>query len=211
MNDKFFTNNVFTIKDVEFLNKEIAYQGYFQVKKYLLKHRLFAGGWSKPFAREVFERGHAAAVLLYDPNLHKMVLIEQFRIGSVGHTNNPWLLELVAGIIENPSETAEQVAIRETQEEAGLEILSLIPICDYWASPGGSTEKVALFCARIDASLAGGFHGLVEESEDIRVLVFEVAEVYNLLATGQICNAATIIAVQWFQLHEQEIRQRWKR
>lgn len=202
-------SSVFTSKDVEVLNKETVYQGYFRIEKYTLKHRLFRGGWSESFIRELFERGHAAAVLLYDPVLHKIVLIEQFRIGTLGHTDNPWLLELVAGIIDDPSETTEQVAVRETQEEAGLEILDLLPICDYWVSPGGTTERVALFCARVDASQAGGWHGLAEESEDIRVLVFDVAEVYKLLATGQICNAATIIAVQWFQLHEQEVRQKW--
>ena len=201
-------NNGFTAKDVEILSKEIAYQGYFRIEKYTLRHRLFRGGWSTPFTRELFERGHAVAVLLYDPKLHKIVLIEQFRIGALGKTDNPWLLELVAGIIE-PGETTSEVAIRETQEEAGLHIFEMLPICNYWASPGGSTEKVTLFCAKVDASLAGGLHGLAEESEDIRVLVFEVDEVYKLLAAGKICNAPTIIAVQWFQLHEQEVRNKW--
>lgn len=198
----------FSAKDVEVINKETVYQGYFQIEKYTLRHRLYQGGWSKPFTRELFERGQAVGILLYDPDLQKIVLIEQFRIGALQQTDNPWLVELVAGIIE-PGEFMEQVAIRETEEEAGLQISEMIPICDYFASPGGSTEKVTLFCAKVDASVAGGFHGLAEESEDIRVLVFDVHEVYELLATRMFCSAPIIIAVQWLQLHEHEIRQKW--
>lgn len=201
--------NPFTAKDVAILKKETVYQGYFQIEKYTLRHRLYQGGWSKPFVREVFERGHAAAVLLYDPVLHKIVLIEQFRIGALGNTNNPWLLELVAGMIE-PGENPEQVAIRETQEETGLHTSQMIPICNYWASPGGSTEIVTLYCAKIDASQAAGFHGLLEECEDIRVLVFEVQEVYALLEAGKIYNGAAIVAIQWFKLHAEEVRKQWQ-
>lgn len=198
----------FSDTDVEVLQQETVYQGYFQIKKYLLRHRLFAGGWSQPFVREVFERGHAAAVLLFDPILDKMVLVEQFRIGTLGLTSNPWLLELVAGIIDK-DETETQVAIREAKEEAGLTILDLIPIYDYWVSPGGSTERLRLFCGRVDASKAGGVHGLAEESEDIRVWVLNPNEVYQALATGRINNALSIIAIQWFQLHEAEVRKLW--
>lgn len=203
------SNPVFTSSDVTILEKKAVYQGYFRIDKYVVKHRLFRGGWTKPFAREVFERGHAAAALLYDPNLNKIVLIEQFRIGAIAaQSDQPWLLELVAGIIET-GETPEQVAIRETQEEAGLQVKAIIPICEYWVSPGGTSEKVAVFCAQVDASQANGIHGLEEESEDIRVHCFDVAEVYQLLAQGHICNAPTIIAVQWLQLHEREVRAKW--
>lgn len=199
-----------TTADVEVLREETMYRGYFSIRKFTLKHRLFAGGWSKPFQREIFERGHAAGVLLYDPILHKIVLIEQFRIGTLGATQNPWLLEIVAGIIET-NETGEQVAIRETQEEAGLEVLDLIPICNYWVSPGGTSEHVALFCGRVNAANAQTICGVADENEDIRVHTFNVNKVYELLASGQICNAATIIAIQWFQLNEEKINRQWKK
>lgn len=204
------TSLTLTAADVEIIHQETVYRGYFAIKKFTLKHRLFAGGFSKPFQREVFERGHAAGVLLYDPELHKIVLIEQFRIGTLGATHSPWLLEIVAGIIDK-DETAEQVAIRETQEEAGLEILDLISICNYWVSPGGTSEQVALYCGRVNAANAQGIFGLADESEDIRVHVFDVNKVYELLATGQINNAATIIAVQWFQLNAAKIKQQWQK
>jgi ADP-ribose pyrophosphatase len=199
----------FTTKDVEVLEQHTAYQGYFRIEKYRLRHRLFNGEWSKPLTREIFERGHAVGVLLFDPKLNKIVLIEQFRMGALGKAENPWLMELVAGII-GKNETAEQVAKRETKEETNLELLDLISIRQkYWASPGGSTETVSLFCGRVDASNASGIHGLVDEGEDIRVSSMDVADVYQAIEDGRINNALSIIAIQWFQLHEQQVRAKW--
>lgn len=198
----------FNKDDVEIVQKDAAYQGYFRIDHYTVKHRLFAGGWSKPLSREVFERGHAAAALLFDPQLNKVVLIEQFRSGLLSSTQSPWLTELVAGIIET-GETAEQVVLRETDEEADLIVQELIPIYEYWVSPGGSSERVALFCARVDASKAGGVHGLTEEGEDIRVCVIDSQDVPLLLANKQINNAMTIIALQWFVINEAHVRAKW--
>ena len=136
----------YTIKDVQIINEASVYQGFFEIKKFKLKHRLFSGGWSKELHRELFCRGHAVAILLYDPAQDKVVLIEQFRIGALDNKNGPWLLEIPAGIVE-PEEKAEAVAIREAKEEAGCEIKKLIPICDTYSSPGGSSETVQLFQA----------------------------------------------------------------
>lgn len=198
----------FTSKDVEILDQQTVYRGYFSVEKYQLRHRLFSGNWSPSITREVFERGHAAAALLFDPILNKIVLIEQFRIGVLNKNDNPWLLELVAGIID-AGENPTQVTIRETQEEAGLITQELIPICKYWVSPGASTETITLFCARVDAGNAGGIHGLTEENEDIRVHIVDIKDAYQLVADGKVRDASTIIALQWLQLHEQEIRKQW--
>lgn len=198
----------FSQKDLKILEKHTVYRGYFSIEKYSVQYRLFAGGWSKPVTREVFERGQAAAALLFDPVLNKIVLIEQFRVGVLGKNENPWLLELVAGIID-AGETPEQVALRETQEEAGLAAKQLMSICEYWASPGVCTETITLFCARVDASNAGGIHGLAEEQEDIRVHVIDTAIAYALVTNGTIKNAPTIIALQWLQLHEQTVKEKW--
>ncbi len=198
----------FARTDIEIIEKNTVFDGHFQVEKYSLRHRLFNGGWSKPLTRELFERGDAAAVLLFDPALNKLVLVEQFRMGALHNAESPWLLELVAGVIE-PNESAEQVVRRESEEEAGLKIHDIIPIYNYWVSAGACTEKFSLFCARVDASTAGGIFGLAEEGEDIRVWVFSVDEVYAMLAQGQLNNAMTLIAVQWFKLNEAEVRARW--
>ncbi|MGD9152524.1 MAG: NUDIX domain-containing protein [Gammaproteobacteria bacterium] len=185
--------------DVEIISHEIPFQGYFRVEKYKLRHKLFAGNWGQPMEREVFERGHAAAVLPYDPKLNKVVLIEQFRIGALRDECSPWLLEVVAGVIDH-GETPTEVCRREAEEEAGLKILELIPISHYWVSPGGCTESMDLFCGKVDASQAGGIHGLDHENEDIKVHVFDIQDAFEMVRSGKINNQPAIIALQWLEL-----------
>jgi ADP-ribose pyrophosphatase len=189
-------------KQVEIISHEIPYQGYFRIEKYKLRHELFAGGWTEPMEREVFERGRAAAVLPYDPKLNKVVLIEQFRIGAMQDKKSPWLLEVVAGIIDK-GETPEEVCVREAKEEADLEILQLLPIAHYWVSPGGCTEYFDLFCGKVDASKAGGIHGLDHEHEDIKVHVVDVAKAFDMVRSGLIKNPPAIIGLQWLELRLQ--------
>jgi nudix-type nucleoside diphosphatase (YffH/AdpP family) len=116
------------------LEQTVAFDGFFKVIRYRLRHRQFAGGMGAELVREVLERGHAVVVLPFDPMRDQVVLIEQFRIGALGVVADPWLVEPVAGIIE-PGETAPEVARREALEEAGLELMDLVPACSYFASP----------------------------------------------------------------------------
>jgi ADP-ribose pyrophosphatase len=198
----------FSTADVDVLEHETAYQGYFRIDRYRIRHRLFAGGWSQAFMREIFERGTAVGVLLFDPVLNKIVLIEQFRIGAFLKSKSPWLFELVAGIAK-PGESFEEVARRETVEEAGVEVLDLVPIYSFMTTPGACSERISLFCARVDASQASGIHGLAEEHEDIRVHVLDPDVVYAALQAGIIDNGIAIVALQWLQLQGNALRARW--
>lgn len=193
---------------VEILDKTVCYDGFFRLERYRLRHRLFSGAWSRVLTRELFERGHAAAVLPYDPGLDAVVLVEQFRIGALEAPGSPWLLEIVAGIIE-PEETPEDVVRREAVEEANCQIQELIHIYDYFVSPGGTSERIALFCGKVDASGAGGLYGLAAEAEDIRVIVVPFAEAIEHMHAGKINSAAPIMALQWLQLHHDQLRVRW--
>jgi ADP-ribose diphosphatase len=190
------------------LAQTVAYDGHFKIIRYRLRHRLFGGGMSPELTREVFERGHAVAVLPFDPERGAVVLVEQFRIGSVGVIDDPWLIEPVAGIIE-PGEPAPEVARREAAEEAGLELLDLVPACTYFASPGGSTETCQVFIGRVDAAGAGGIFGRIDEGEDIRVHVVALATALGWLDDGRIHAATTVIALQWLALHRAGLEQRW--
>ena len=193
---------------VELLGKSQRYSGFFRINGYRLRHRLFAGGWSGVIEREVFERGHAVGVLPYDPVADSIVLIEQFRIGALVAGMSPWLIEVVAGIAEE-GEAPEEVARRETQEEAGLEIQALMPMCRYLVSPGGSSESVRLYCGRVDSRGAGGIHGLAEEHEDIRVDRVAYGEAMRLLEEGRVTNSVSLIALQWLALHRDRVRAAW--
>lgn len=191
------------------LEREEAYRGFFRLERYRLRHELFRGGWSRTLTRELFERGHAAAVLGYDPVLDAVVVLEQFRIGALNGPRGPWLLEIVAGMIE-PGESPEEVVRREAVEEAGCAVLDLIPVCDYWVSPGGTSERIALFVGRVDASRVGGIHGLEAEGEDIRVSRVPRTEALRLMGEGRIDSASVIIALQWLELHLDDVRVRWR-
>jgi ADP-ribose pyrophosphatase len=198
----------FTSSDVELNLEKSVYDGFFQVKQLSLRHRLFAGGWSDEMQRELFYRRPVGAVLPYDPIRDEVVLIQQFRVGALSQ-QNPWLIELVAGLTE-PDETVEAMIHREAHEEAGIELLELIKLYEYWVSPGGSTENLTLYCGRVDATLAGGIHGLAEEHEDIKVITMPSQEAINAIKTGAINNAATIIALQWLALNKETVFQESK-
>src|ERR1044071_4420855 len=108
-----------TTADVEVQSRDTVFKGHFRMDRWRLRHKLFAGGWNKPIVREGFERGAAVAVLPDEPGQDKGGLIEQVRIGARAHGEaEPWLLEVVAGVIE-AGETPEDVARRETLEECG--------------------------------------------------------------------------------------------
>lgn len=154
--------------------------------------------------RELFRRGNCVAVLLYDPNQDRVVLIEQFRIGAVLHSATPWLLEIVAGAIE-AGETAEEVAYREAIEEAGCQIQALHLINEFYTTPGGASERISLFCGKVDARGIGGVKGLKTEDEDILVHTVSFDEAYALMTTGKIDSAIPIIALQWLALNKTKI------
>lgn len=199
-----------TDRRVDILDRQIAYDGYFRIERFRLRHALHEGGMSGEMVRELFERGHAVAVLPYDPQRDVVVLVEQFRIGAHAAGLPAWELECVAGIIED-GETDESVARRETTEEAGLTVTDLVPVAHYLSSPGGSSETVRVFCARVDATGAGGIHGLAHEGEDIRVVVVPYRDLEAMVFRGEIRNAMTLIAAQWLMLNRAEVRKLWPR
>ncbi|MBC53367.1 MAG: ADP-ribose diphosphatase [Gammaproteobacteria bacterium] len=191
---------VYDRQDVTIVSRDTAFQGFFAIDRIVLRHRLFAGGWSHDFNRELFRRDQAAGVLLFDPKADKVVLVEQFRIGLLDALDqSPWALELVAGILDD-GETARDMAQREVTEEAGLHIGSPEFICNYFNSPGGSTERITLLYAEVDAAQAGGIHGMADENEDIRVVVLSFDEAWQAFLAGRINNAMAIIALQWLRL-----------
>ncbi len=194
--------------DVEILETQTVWKGFFRMDRVRLRHRLFAGGWGQPITREVFERGHAAALLPYDPVRDEVVLIEQFRAAAMTAGAEPWLVEIVAGIIEE-GETGEDVARRETVEEAGCEVTDIIPVMDVFTTPGGSSERIAIFVGRVNTQGVGGIHGLADEGEDIRVFTESLDAALARVASGGIVNVIAIAALQWLALNREEIQARW--
>jgi len=194
---------------VQLKRKISAWDGYLRVDRYRVTHQLYDGGWSQTLEREVMSRGSVAGVLLFDPTRQEVVLVEQFRIGAwATDWPDPWLMECVAGIVE-PGEKPAEVAVREALEEAGCTVTRLESITRYLTTPGSSTEQVDLFCGQIDATGVGGNHGLPSEGEDIRASVWPLDEALTLLDGHRICNAMTLVALQWLSLHHGDLTIQW--
>jgi len=138
------------------------------------------------------------------------VLIEQFRVGALGHSKTPWLLEIVAGVVES-GESLEAVAYRETVEEAGCMIEELRYVCEYYSSPGALSERMTLFCGRVDSSTVGGVHGVLAEHEDINVRVVPFEEAFELMTQGKLNSATPIIGLQWLALNREQLQCEWGR
>lgn len=197
----------FIAADVEVAQTEVGYQGFFRLERLKLRHKLFRGGWSQWFNRELFVRGDAVAAILYDPATDQIGFIEQFRVGALKEPYGPWCLEVVAGISE-PGESPAQVIEREIEEEAGIKAVELVSICQYLSSPGGSDERLHLFCALCDLSRAGGVFGLADENEDIRLHLAPAPEVFAAMYTSRFNNAATLLCLQWLQINHARLRSR---
>ena len=195
-------------EDAKILNEETVFKGFFEMKRIQVQHKLFDGTWSRVLSREMFERGHAVAVLPYDPNTQEFVLIQQFRLGAMATSDSPWLFEVIAGMIE-PNEDLDEVCHRESFEEAGIVLEGLQRALTYLSSPGGTTERLHIYMAKTDATLARGVHGLASESEDIMVHRVKESEAREWLDKGKIDNAAAIIALQWFFLNKQKLIDSW--
>jgi len=196
-------------EDVEVLEDECVYKGFFEMRKLTLKHRKFNGDWSQPMTREMMVRDDAVCVLLFDPKADKVLLIEQFR-PAVLRNSSPWLLELVAGMVEE-GEQDEDVARREAMEEAGVEVKRLEYMFKFVPSPGGLVEYLRMYAGEFDASLVDvtRTHGLDNENEDIKLHLMTSQEAIDLLRQD-IENASTIMGLQWFALNKTELVKKWQ-
>lgn len=198
----------YNTKDVDVLKDECLYKGFFEMRKLTLKHKKFNGQWSNPMTREMMVRNDAVCVLLFDPVADKVLLIEQFR-PTMLRSESPWLLELVAGMVEE-GETDEEVARRESLEEAGVVIQRLEYMFKFVPSPGGLVEYLRMYAGEFDSSSVDltKNHGLEDENEDIKLHLMTSDEAIELLE-HDVENASTIMGLQWFALNKAKLVQRW--
>ncbi len=187
------------------------YDGHFKVDQLTVQHELFDGGVSKELMRERVIRKNAVAVLPFDPIRNEVVLVEQFRVGAIEDENensNPRLIEVVAGLVED-GENYEEVAIRESMEEANCKIEQLQHVSSFFPSPGGFSEQAHVYIGQTNTSNLGGVSGLEEEGEDIRVHVVSSDVAIEMLHQGKIRSAIAMITLYNFELLHEKIKQDW--
>lgn len=196
---------------VDIIKREDLHRGFFRLERYRLRHKLYDGGWSPEIEREIFERGRTVGILLYDPARDQVVLVEQFRLAAHLAGLPGWEIELVAGIVDKEGESEIELARRETSEEAGLELIGEPEFLHhYMPSTGACTETIDLFIGQVDASGAGGIHGLADEHEDIKVVVLGFDEIMAQLRADAIKNGPTLLALYWLALNRERLRREWR-
>jgi ADP-ribose diphosphatase len=189
---------------VDFRSHRRLFDDIFKVDEVIVAHQQYDGTMSADERLLIFERGDAIAVLLFNAEKRTVVLVEQFRAPVlIGRRRedpasaNGWLTEAVAGTIE-PGESAEQAVIRETLEETGYRIEDPELIGKFFSSPGGSSERIFLYFARVSEAeklqKGGGLDG-----EDIKVLQIAVDDLLDRLAKGLIEDAKLAIAAHWLK------------
>ena len=201
MNKDFNYKPIFSHKDVEILQRSDLYHGFLQLESVTLRHRLFKNHqFGRELKREMIHRREAVGVFVHDPSLKKFLLIEQFRLGALSAEVSPWQLEIIAGLIDE-GEDAVTCLKREALEEAGCTLKDVDFLYRYFPSTGACDEVFSLYSATADLSQAGGIFGAEDEGEDIKVHLFDYADVEPLLQSGHVTNAALLIALQWFQAY----------
>ena len=180
-------------------NKINLYSGFFSLNKYEFTHKKHDGEWTSTVRREIFSGAHVSSLLPYDPIKKEIILIQQFRAGVLSRYDDDYLLEIVAGIIDE-GENPEETAIRECFEETGCEVKKIHPIQSYFPAPGSSESYYHLYLGEIQGFDGERIRGLEKENEDILVKSFKIDEVKQMLKEKKIMNGLTLIALQWFFL-----------
>lgn len=184
---------------VRIIDRKILWNGFVSLEEVTLEQEM-SNGQTVRLVREVHDHGRAATILLFDPERQSVVLVRQLRIPVFLQGEPGYLIEAPAGLLDG--EEPAVAICREAMEETGYNIDSAIHLFDAYMSPGSLTERTSFFFGRIDASkrvTAGG--GLVHEGEDIEVLEIPLEKAVAMIGTGEICDAKTIMLLQWALLN----------
>lgn len=188
------------IEEVEAYNKAI-----FRIIEAKLRHERFDGTMSAEIMRLSLERGDGVTAIVHNPDDDTILMIEQFRYPTYGKTQDGWLVELPAGIVED-GEEPKSTMLREIEEETGYRVDTLHHVYTFFLSPGGSSERIFLFYGRVNPensiSIGGG---LEDEHEDIRTFTVRIDDVLERLSKQEFQDAKTILALQWLALNRNKL------
>ena len=175
-----------------------------ELKRYRFRHDNIQDA-GDVHTREVYDRGNGACILLFDPERGEIVLTKQFRLPCYLNGHDGMLIEAAAGVLDE--DDPEGCAARECEEETGYRPAQLEKVCDIFMSPGSVTERLHLFYAEVGSSQrvsSGG--GLETEGENIEVLHLHPDAALAMVRTGEICDAKTVVLIQWFMMNKWSFR-----
>ncbi len=180
---------------IKITKKEILSDNWFTLKKITYEYQNEDGLWETQY-REAYDRGNGATILLYNKQNKTIILTRQLRIPTYLNGNKTgMMIEACAGLLD--TENAEHCIIRETEEETGYKIKDVQKILEVYMSPGSVTEIIHFFTGEYSKEMKiheGG--GLKEEQENIEVLEYFFDEALQMISSGEIKDAKTIILLQ---------------
>lgn len=184
---------------VTILKTEILSDNWYTLRK-ITYQRQKEDGTTETNTREAYDRGNGAAILLYNKQTRTVILTRQFRLPTFINGNaDGMLIEACAGLLDKDQ---PDVAIkRETEEETGYKVSSVEKVFEAYMSPGSVTEMLYFFIAEYSSAMKvheGG--GLEEEQENIEVLELPVDRAMQMLNSGEIKDAKTIMLLQYIKL-----------
>lgn len=185
-------------EEIEIIGVETLSANWGVLKKYTFDINHLDGSRNR-HEREVYDRGHAAVVLLHDPVRNSVVLTRQFRLPVHVSGESGFLIEACAGLLDG--DDPESCARKEAEEETGYRVASIRHVFDAYMSPGSVTEKLHFFIASYDtASRISTGGGLAHEGEDIEVLEMSFESALSMIRTGEIVDAKTIMLLHFAAL-----------
>lgn len=186
------------ILNITFLEETPLSRQHYKLTRY--RYRYQAGSVDEEQQREVFDRGHGAAVLLYNRQLRSVILIEQFRLPAyLNGTASGMLIEACAGAMDEDDPAA--TVVREAEEETGYHIEKVEKAFSAYMSPGAVTEILHLYIAEYTPAMkrsAGG--GLDSEHEHIETLELPFETALEMVSDGRIADAKTIMLLQYLRI-----------
>ncbi|HZG25959.1 MAG TPA: GDP-mannose pyrophosphatase NudK [Chitinophagaceae bacterium] len=183
------------IKDIKILSDD-----HYILKKVTFDYKK-KNGESEQKNLEVYDRGNAATVLLYNVQNRTVILLKQFRLPAfMNGSASGMLLETCAGLLEDDS--PEECVKRETEEETGYKISKVQKVFDVYMSPGSVTELLHFFVAEYSNDMKVNEGGGLEGEEDIEVLEIPFDQALSMIESGEIQDAKTILLLQYAQLRK---------
>ncbi len=183
----------------EVLKEELVFDGFFQVRKAIIKHDMFSGE-QMTVERLSFGKADAVAILMYESDTDNFIFVRQFRYPTIKEEDG-WVLEIPAGGTEAAFSAEDQMR-HEVMEETGYRLDELQLISSFFSSPGMMIERMYLYYAEVDSSDKvdqGG--GLAQENEDLEIVKIQKYEAKKMLLNNQFRDGKTIVALQWYFLN----------
>ena len=180
---------------------ELLSDNWYILNKVTVDYQKANGAWDTQ-EREVYDRGNGAVILLYNVLQKTVALTRQFRLPTYLNGNTTgMLIEACAGLLDE--DNSQDCIIRETEEETGYRLSSVRKVFECYMSPGSVTEILYFFVGAYDASMKvskGG--GLDTEHEEIEVIELPFEQAYNMIETGEIKDAKTIMLLQYAKINQ---------